>query len=142
MDNDYCQTEGQLTFKTDPDLSRSENICRYINRLNFKPKSFFGAMISSSDALIVKRRQYWGTKTGWDSTKSIILGLKSLVLADDDGSARWNELILQEASSFLPVIKCNHTLMTSALIRRSTLSIPKTYQKEMRRMELSTLLRQ
>lgn len=99
-----AQTEGLLDIQTDPNLSRSENICRYINQLNMKPKAFFRSMIESTDPLITKRRQYWGTSTGWDSTKKVILALKGLVLDSSDGSKRWNEFILQEASLSMKMI--------------------------------------
>lgn len=141
MNLESFQTEGLLRIETDPHLSRAENICRYINVLHLKPKSFLGAMIESSDPLIVKRRQYWGTSTGWNSTKGLISGLKTLVLEINDGSQRWNQFVLEEASTYVQEIILEMMLLTIASSRLRILSMRKTYPKAMRRTGLSTPLK-
>lgn len=93
------------------------NICKYIREIGMRPKTFLQNLLSSSNEEIVKRRQYWGTSTGWLLTEKLILTIKSLVIESEgkDGVNRWNAFILNEVSFVeLP----QHDRLSTLYIRR------------------------
>lgn len=99
-----------------PTTLRSIKICNAIYALNMTPKSFLQNMIDSDNDEMIRRRQYWGTETGWQSTERLILGFKGLILGSTGGEARWNQFVLKEVSSFIlhliMTIPCTHDLLS------------------------------
>lgn len=73
---------------------------KYINILGTTPKKLVQNLLDSQDAEVVKRRQFWGTSTGLNSTEQIILSIKGLVIGGqgDGGVEIWNDFMLKEVS--------------------------------------------
>ncbi|KAA1134309.1 hypothetical protein PGTUg99_035037 [Puccinia graminis f. sp. tritici] len=72
-------------------------ICRQIQALQWTPKQFITAFLGSDDSDLAYRRRFWGTETGWNSTRTLIEAIKSEVTRSRDGSLRWETFIQEEA---------------------------------------------
>lgn len=86
-----------------PDKSHTSKICEYINNLNMNPKQFLYKFLDSTDDDIVRRRQYWGTDTGWNSTEAILDLIKKRVHESkpndnnpERGIERWESYVLKQ----------------------------------------------
>lgn len=62
------------------------------------PKSFLQSLLDSENPGFVKRRQFFGSSTGWPSTLKVIESLKSLVFKHRNSIniENWNSSILKE----------------------------------------------
>lgn len=77
---------------------RTIKICKLINELGMTPKSFLQNLLDSEEPSVVKRRQFFGSSTGWPSTLRVIETLKSLVFKNRKtvNIENWNAFILKE----------------------------------------------
>lgn len=92
---DHRENEG---LKIPP--NRTLSICEYMNNLGMTSKSFLQNLLDSNVSEVASRRQFWGTKTGWNSTRNVIKSIKRLVIESDKrtGSQNWFDFILREVS--------------------------------------------
>ncbi|KAA1068901.1 hypothetical protein PGT21_005196 [Puccinia graminis f. sp. tritici] len=72
-------------------------ICALMEELNLTPKEFMVAFLEQHHDNVSFRRRYWGTETGWDSTKKLILSIKNLTCTNINGRGLWDQFILSEA---------------------------------------------
>lgn len=112
--NDGDQIGSNSDFQISKGL-RTIQICNYINILGTTPKKIVQNLLDSPDSEVVKRRQFWGTSTGWNSTEQIMLRIKALVVEGqgDTGVERWNTFILKEVSEWtchLKIFQFKHML--------------------------------
>lgn len=76
--------------------TRILRICQYIRSENLTPKKFLQVFLNSPDMDLASLRCFWGTKTGWPSTLSILDTIKRLTSDSDGGLQRWQDWILKE----------------------------------------------
>ncbi|KAH9824765.1 hypothetical protein DFH28DRAFT_1016103, partial [Melampsora americana] len=82
-----------------PPRNRTLLICEYINSLGMNPKSFVQNLLDSNLPAIVSKRQFWGTETGWESTRKLIMSIKRRAYDNDKktGTQNWSNFVLKEA---------------------------------------------
>ncbi|WAR56347.1 hypothetical protein PtB15_7B195 [Puccinia triticina] len=72
-------------------------VCRQLQALDWTPKQFTTAFLRSEDTEFAYRRRFWGTSTGWNSTRNLIEVIKSEVTSSDYGASQWETFIQEEA---------------------------------------------
>ncbi|KAH9807666.1 hypothetical protein DFH28DRAFT_849415, partial [Melampsora americana] len=82
---------------------RTIRICRFINEVGMSPKSFIQNLLDSDDPQVVKRRQFFGTATGWPSTQKMIESIKTQVFKNRKkmNSDNWSAVISGEAKEIV-----------------------------------------
>ncbi|KAH9810016.1 hypothetical protein DFH28DRAFT_1111233 [Melampsora americana] len=82
-----------------PPQNRTLLICEYINSLGMNPKSFVQNLLDSNLPAIVSKRQFWGTETGWEPTRKLIMSIKRRAYDNDKktGTQNWSNFVLKEA---------------------------------------------
>ncbi|OAV92970.1 hypothetical protein PTTG_27496 [Puccinia triticina 1-1 BBBD Race 1] len=78
--------------------SKLYSICNLINELNLTPKQFLSAFLTSENMSMAFQRRYWGTKTGWPSTLSLLHMMRNVIYTHDGGKDHWESFILEEAT--------------------------------------------
>ncbi|KAA1108512.1 hypothetical protein PGT21_014781 [Puccinia graminis f. sp. tritici] len=80
-----------------PMNEKLDSICALMEKLNLTPKEFVVAFLERKHDNVAFRRRYWGTETGWDSTRRLIAAIKAQACSHMEGRGLWEELILSES---------------------------------------------
>ncbi|PLW30569.1 hypothetical protein PCASD_21405 [Puccinia coronata f. sp. avenae] len=74
--------------------SRTRNC---IQRIGWTPKKFLYYFLKNEHTAVATRRGYWGSATGWTSTKQLLDSIRQLTQKTVAGKALWKAYILKEA---------------------------------------------
>ena len=82
-------------------------LCDHIELVNLTPKGFITAFLNHSAESFAFCRRFWGSKTGWESTRRLLDAIYTLVTASSDGRGHWNQWILDQVSQPMDAIHIN-----------------------------------
>ncbi|OAV99080.1 hypothetical protein PTTG_25447 [Puccinia triticina 1-1 BBBD Race 1] len=78
-------------------LSKLKAICSLMAEMNLNPKKFLTSFLTNNNENIAFQRQYWCTKSGWDSTLKLLETIHVFVCHKNPGKAQWEKFILNKA---------------------------------------------
>jgi hypothetical protein len=68
-------------------------VCDVINLLGMTPKQFFLAFVKQTDTQLRSRRRLWADDA-WDSTKTLLEAIRTMICSHKPGETNWNGFIL------------------------------------------------
>ncbi|WAQ85382.1 hypothetical protein PtA15_6A10 [Puccinia triticina] len=82
-------------------LHKLNTSCATIESFNLTPKSFITEFLTYDEMGLASKRRLWASRTGWPSTKKLLISIKNLVCKDVEGREFWEEFILGQASNIV-----------------------------------------
>ncbi|EFP93896.2 uncharacterized protein PGTG_19924 [Puccinia graminis f. sp. tritici CRL 75-36-700-3] len=79
-------------------------VCDVMNLLGMTPKQFFLAFVEQTDTQLRSRRRLWADDA-WDSTKTLLEAIGTMICSHKAGETNWNGFILSQAKTILKVDK-------------------------------------
>ncbi|POW09850.1 hypothetical protein PSTT_06500, partial [Puccinia striiformis] len=71
-------------------------ICGHIEKLCLTPKSFITVFLQHSAINMAFCRRFWGTETGWKSTRGLLDTMQGVICLHVEGKKLWHEWVLEQ----------------------------------------------
>ncbi|KAA1139258.1 hypothetical protein PGTUg99_037582 [Puccinia graminis f. sp. tritici] len=81
--------------------SKLKAVADLLAELDYTPKTYMASFLTHENEKSTFARRFWGTDTGWDSTRSLLKTIRDLVCKKPAGQEYWADFILAEAQEIV-----------------------------------------